>query len=334
MDLSPAPEAVTQSATHKSRTAARVSRALKRLVREPLLHFLLIGIALFALYDHFQRGRGGGESSDRIQLTFEDLHYLDLLFQSQWHRQPTPDEFNRLVEDRIQEEILYREGIAMGLDKEDTIVKRRMAQKLQFLAQDVAAAHEPTTAELESWYKKNTEKFAQPTRLSFRHLYFSSDKRGRNARDDAAKALGRLAGQPQDAEVAGSLADSFMLQDYYRDRPPEYLSKEFGTQFAQAVAKLAPGSWQGPIESGFGWHLVFVDTVIPGRFPAFEEIESEVKTTWLGEQKEQAWRKAYAEMRAKYTVSLPVVSDKGTASATARPPVTQIPTSSNEVPPL
>ena len=96
-----------------------------------------------------------------------------------------------------------------------------------------------------------------------------------------------------------------MFQDYYRDRAPDYLGKEFGPQFAQAVAKLAPGSWQGPVESGFGWHLVFVDTVIPGRVPAFEEIEPDVKTAWLGEQKVQAWQKAYKEMRAKYTVLLP-----------------------------
>ena len=100
-----------------------------------------------------------------------------------------------------------------------------------------------------------------------------------------------------------------MFQDYYRDRAPDYLGKEFGPQFAQAVAKLPPGSWQGPVESGFGWHLVFVDTVIPGRVPAFEEIEPDVKTAWLGEQKAQAWEKAYKEMRAKYTVLLPALPD-------------------------
>ena len=98
---------------------------------------------------------------------------------------------------------------------------------------------------------------------------------------DAAEALAKLAGQPVDAKLAGSLADPFMFQDYYRDRAPDYLGKEFGPQFAVALTSLTPGSWQGPIESGFGWHLVFVDTAIPGRVPAFEEIESEVKTAWL-----------------------------------------------------
>ena len=99
-----------------------------------------------------------------------------------------------------------------------------------------------------------------------------------------------------------------MFQEYYRDRAPDYLGKEFGPQFAQAVEKLPAGSWQGPIESGFGWHLVFVDTVIPGRVPDFEEIEADVKTAWLGEQKALAWDKAYKEMRAKYTVLLPAAA--------------------------
>jgi hypothetical protein len=106
-----------------------------------------------------------------------------------------------------------------------------------------------------------------------------------------------------------------MLQDYYRDRAPEFLGKEFGPQFARAVATLPPASWQGPIESGFGWHLVFVDTVIPGRVPAFEEIEADVRTAWLSEQKALAWQKAYEDMRARYTVFLPAPPDRTSAQA-------------------
>ena len=132
-----------------------------------------------------------------------------------------------------------------------------------------------------------------------------ADRRGAGARDDAQEALAKLAGQPVDAKIAGALADPFMAQDYYRDRAPDYLAKEFGPQFALAAAKLAPGSWQGPIQSGFGWHLVFVDTVIPGRVPSFEESEADVRTAWLGEQKALAWEKSYKGMRANYTVLLP-----------------------------
>ena len=301
------------AAMAKSQRASSILHFMKRLLREPLIHFLLLGAVLFAVDHYVQPARGVAPSSKQIQLSLDDLGQLVMLFQAQWQRQPTAQELNRLVENKVQEEILYREALAMGLDKDDTIVKRRMAQKLQFLAEDVAAAREPTTAELKSWFEKNKAMFAQPSRVSFRHLYFSPDRRGQRARDDASKALAKLAGQPQDAKLAASLADPFMFQDYYRDRAPEYLGKEFGPQFAQAVAKLAPGSWQGPIESGFGWHLVFVDTLIPGRSPAFEEIEPDVKTAWLGEQKAQAWEKAYKEMRAKYTVLIPAPPDSGPA---------------------
>ncbi len=302
---------------------------MKRFLREPLVHFLLLGAMLFVVYHYVQPDRGAAALSKQIQLTLDELAQLALVFQSQWRREPTPEEFARLVETKVQQEILYREALAMGLDKDDEIVKRRMTQKMQFLAEDVAAAREPTTAELKAWYEKNSDKFALPPRLSFRHLYFSPDRRGARAREDAAKALVKLAGQPEDSKLAASFADPFMFQDYYRDRAPDYLGKEFGPQFALAVAKLAPGSWRGPIESGFGWHLVFVDTVIPGRVPAFEEIEADVKTTWLGEQKAEAWEKAYKEIRAKYTVLLPVPPDKESPRADAASPGKKIPASSN-----
>jgi peptidyl-prolyl cis-trans isomerase C len=278
------------------------------------------------VYHYVQPDRGMAPSSKQIQLSLDELAQLTVLFQSQWRREPTPEEFNRLVENKVQQEVLYREALAMGLDKGDEIVKRRMVQKMQFLAEDVAAAREPTTAELKAWYEKSSDKFALPPRLSFRHLYFSPDRRGARAREDAVKALVKLAGQPEDSKLAASLADPFMFQAYYRDRAPEYLGKEFGPQFALAVGKIEPGSWQGPIESGFGWHLVFVDTVIPGRVPAFEEIEPDVKTAWLGEQKALAWAKAYKDMRAKYTVLLPMPSDKGTARAAAPPAKKEITT--------
>jgi len=307
----------------------------QRLLREPLLHFLLLGLALFVIYSYLDRGRFGIEPSKQIVLSLDDLRIMETYFESQWHRQPTPQEFQAMVEDRVKEEVLYREGLAMGLDKDDTIVKRRMAQKVQFLCEDVAAAHEPSTGELKAWFEKNSEKFALPSRYSFRHLYFSPDKRGKNAQQDAAGALTKIAGQPEGSKIAVSTGDSFMFQDYYGDRTPSAIAKEFGPQFAVTLEKLKLGSWQGPVESGYGWHLVFVDTVISGRIPAFEEVEPEVKTAWLGEQKATAWQKAYAEMRAKYTVMLPAPPSNSEVTkkpATTPPARKQVPSSSGEEP--
>jgi peptidyl-prolyl cis-trans isomerase C len=302
---------------------------MKHLSREPLLHFLLLGGALFGVYELAPDARIGPAASKEIRLSLDEISQLTLLYQSQWRRLPTPQELQRLVENKVQQEILYREALAMGLDKDDEIVKRRMAQKMQFLAEDVAAAREPTTAELRIWFERNSANFAQPPRLSFRHLYFSPDRRGARTRDDAQQALAKLAGQPVDAKIARELADPFMFQEYYRDRAPEFLGKEMGPQFALAVAKLTPGSWQGPIESGFGWHLVFVDTVIPGRVPAFEEVEADVRTAWLGEQKTLAWGKAYKELRAKYTVLLPAPPESSAAPSSSQ--VTKAPATSGPV---
>jgi peptidyl-prolyl cis-trans isomerase C len=298
-----------------------VGAVRKRLLREPLVHFLVLGGVLFGAY-FLEREPGTDDASSKeIRLTVDDLAQLLMVFESKWRRQPTEEEFTALVDDRVREDVLYREALTLGLDKEDEIVKRRMAQKMKFLAEDVATAREPTTEELRSWFTRHSGLFATPARYSFRHLYFSPDRRGGAARDDAADALTKLAGQPQGSALATSLGDAFMFQDYYGDRAPQAIAREFGPEFAQAVEKLAPGAWQGPVKSGYGWHLVFVDTVIPGRIPAFEEVAEDVKTAWLGEQKAEAWQKAYDEMRSKYTVLLPVpADDSATASNNAAAP--------------
>ena len=276
---------------------------MNRFLREPLLRFLMLGAVLFGVYAYANRGHSGAEQSKQIELTIDELSQLILVFKAQWQRDPTPEQLRELVEDRVREEILYREALELGIERDDTIVRRRMAQKMQFLAEDVAAAREPTSEELATWHEANREQFALPPRVSFRHLYFSPDRRGEHARDDAVAALTKLAGQPEDSNLA--IANRFMFQEYYRDRAPDFLAKEFGPNFALAVAKMSPGSWQGPFESGLGWHLVFIDTLIPGRVPAFEEVEPEVKQAWLAEQKAEAWERAYRDMRAKYTVRLP-----------------------------
>lgn len=290
---------------------------MKAWLREPLLHFVLIGAALFGLYRLLPELPARVAPEHEIRLTQDEVAQLVLLHQSQWRRPPTVAELAQLVGNKVQQEVLYREALALGLDKDDEIVKRRMAQKMQFLAEDVAAAREPTSDTLRQWFGARQSLFAQPPRLGFRHLYFSRDRRGVRAKDDAQAALARLGGQPEDAALAATLADPFMFQDYYRDRTPEFLAKEFGPGFARAVPALTPGAWQGPVESGFGWHLVYVDTVIPGRVPAFEEIEAEVKQAWLAEQKAQATQQAYREMRAKYTVLLPAPKDEAVTAPAA-----------------
>ena len=282
---------------------------MRRLLQEPLLHFLLIGAGMFVGYALLDRDAGGESSPHEIRLTLDELAQLRTVFISKWYREPTAGEFNALVENRIKEEVLYREALALGLDRDDTIVRRRMAQKMQFLAEDMDAAREPGTDELRAWFELHSELFMLSPRASFRHLYFAADQRRERACSDAESALAQLADEAQDSPRAAVLGDPFMYRDYYGDRTPGELAREFGPDFAQALLKLAPGAWQGPIESGYGWHLVYLDSLVPGRVPAFAEVESEVKTAWLGEQKALAWDSAYREMRTKYKVLLPAVPE-------------------------
>jgi hypothetical protein len=278
----------------------------RRLLREPLVHFLVLGAALFTI-SRFVKPADPTPVNRQIVLTLDDLRQLQIGFAAQWQRAPTEPEMLSMLEGRIKQEILYREALAMGLDRDDEIVKRRMAQKMEFLAEDVSAAHEPTAEELKAYFAKNEKMFTQPARVTFRLLYFSPDKRGQNAWSDANAALAKLKGKSASWDGAAVLGDPFMFQDYMADRTPDQIAKDFGPPFAKALFVQKPGAWTGPLESGYGWHLVYVDTLIPERGAAFEEVEPDVKTAWLATRKAEAWDKAYKEMRAKYELVLPAL---------------------------
>ena len=176
---------------------------------------------------------------------------------------------------------------------------------MEFLADDVSALRDPTADELGAWYAKNSERFAEAGRRSFRHVYFSTDRRGAHAHEDATLALSKLANKPADSPMVATIGDPFMFQVYYGDRSPEQIASVFGSQFAAAVDKVQPGSWQGPIESGLGWHLVFVTSMTPGRVPAYDEIEANIKAGWIYEQRAEARQRAFEAMKAHYEIHLP-----------------------------
>jgi hypothetical protein len=278
---------------------------IRRLLREPLLQFLLIGLGLFGGYRLLNPTFDQREQASRIELTADDLQQIRIAWLAQGRPSPNSAEMQRLVDARVREEILYREALALGLDKADTIVKRRMAQKMEFLFEDVAALREPTADELQTWFEKNAERFTLPARATFRHLYFSPDRRGVRAHDDAARALGKLADTSADSPDAAALADRFMFQDYYADRAFDDVAKAFGPPFAQALFGSTLGAWVGPIQSGYGWHLVWVESMTPARVPGLEEVESEVKTGWIEDQRAEIRARAFDAMRARYEVVLP-----------------------------
>jgi parvulin-like peptidyl-prolyl isomerase len=192
---------------------------------------------------------------------------------------------------------------------------------MEFLAEDVSKLEEPTSGELGAWYEKNKARFVLPPRVSFRHVYLSPDRRGGSAHADAERALARLAGKPMDSPSAATAGDPFMFQDYYGDRSFDELAKAFGPQFARAVVGLQPGAWAGPIESGYGWHVVFVESLTPERMPAYEEIEADVKAAWLEDHRDEVRSRMYETMRTHYEVVLPTTSARDSAAATSARPV-------------
>jgi hypothetical protein len=288
------------------------------------VQFLLIGTVLFLGYQALHPSPEAGTPSTRIELTEDDLRQMSVAWLAQGRPAPTTEQMRSLVDMRVREEILFREALALGLDKGDTIVRRRLAQKMDFLFEDVSALREPTREELKAWFEKLSERFALPPRASFQHLYFSPDRRGARAREDAARALDKLRGKPARAQEGAALADRFMFQDYYGDRSFEELAKLFGPRFAQALLEQQPGSWQGPIESGYGWHLVWVESLTPSRVPAFEEVQAEAKTEWIADQRAETRRRAYEAIRARYEVVLPAPA-KPDASAAGAPSVRKVP---------
>jgi hypothetical protein len=303
LDATP-PEAT--DVENKSKNQYGVSSSTVRyLLREPLVHFLLLGGALFIAYSLFA-STPNQTTSSRIELTAEDLNQLQLTWMAQWKRPPTADELRGLIETKVRQEILYREALSLGLDQGDEIIKRRLAQKIEFLAEDVSTIPEPTHEELKSWFASNSANFALPGRITFRHLYFSPDKRGQNARADAAHLLQRLIAHQGDRSASSEPGDRFMDQDYFTDCSAEQVARVFGTTFSESLFRLNSGSWLGPLESGLGWHLVWIDTITPGRTPAFDDLDlAEVKADWLSRQREETKQKAFASIRERYEVILP-----------------------------
>ncbi|MBB3564352.1 hypothetical protein FHX06_005716 [Rhizobium sp. BK512] len=280
----------------------------QRFLSEPLLHFVIVGVVLFGGYRLFTPVLVEVVDQQKIDLTKDDVRQLAVTWLAQGRPAPTPDEMRSLMDQKVTEEILFREAVSLGLDRDDEIIKRRLAQKMDFLAADLATLDEPSNAQLEEWYAKRSNRFALSPHLSFRHLYFSFDKHGEAAREAAEAAIPSVAGKPADSPEVASVADPFMFRNYYGDATPDQMAKEFGPNFAKALFTLKPGSWQGPVQSGYGWHLIWVDSIEPGRVPAFEEVAPAVKSAWLDERYAEVKSNALKEMRSRYVVSLPTVT--------------------------
>jgi parvulin-like peptidyl-prolyl isomerase len=271
----------------------RLRAILIAAAREPLVHFLVIGAVIFAAIMGVR-----GLERPTVRLEAQDIEQLAEYWASQAQRPPTKDELRGIIQDRIDEEILAREALRLGMDKGDLIIRRRLAQKMAFASEDVGAAKEPSAAELRAAFDRNPGRYALPGKIAFRHVYFSQDRGADAAKAEAEAALKR-------AEAGEAISgDPSMLPLTYADAAPQMLARDYGPDFAAAVAAARPGAWTGPVRSAFGWHLVYVVSRTPGVVPPFETVESEVRANLLAERRRSGNQAFLEKLRRKYKVEI------------------------------
>ena len=299
----------------------------KRLLSEPLLHFMLIGLAIFVLYGTAKDP--ASVSENKILLSAGDVANLAQSWQTRWNRPPTQQELDGLISTYIREQILYREALKLGLDVNDTIVRRRLAQKMDFLFRDLAQPGKPSDEVLKDYVAQNTDRFENPPRFSFDHVYLSPDKRGPNLESDGARILEELRhSSAVDTDFAAA-GDRFMLEQRFVDYSQREISRLMGSRFAEALADVKPGEWTGPIHSGYGLHLVIIHDYVPAGMPEFDLIRGQVEMEYQAEQLRIANEALFNELKSNYeiVVEMPVQEidskeDTGISSeteATSRP---------------
>ena len=272
---------------------------MRRWLGEPLVHFLAIGALLFGVYTWLHRGDAAGSdnSAGPVRITATEISYLTQTWERLQQREPAREELHALVAGYLKEELLGREARELGLDQNDPIIRRRLAQKVEFLVSDTSRLAEPTEDDLRSAYEGNKQRFLTPARVSFVHVFFNPQTR----RDPGGDARTALAALSIGAPIA-KFGDPFPIDAEVRDDILQNVAGQFGDQFAKAVFALKPGAWQGPFASSFGLHLVRVTEATPVRQLAFSEVEPQVRERWRDEHQRAANEQHYETLIKKYGV--------------------------------
>ena len=274
---------------------------LKKLAREPLLHFLLIGAGIYGLYGIYAEG-DDGDNARTITISSSEIRSLGDQWTRSWSRPPTSDELSGIVRERVRTRVLFREAQAMGLDKDDLIIERRLAQKLEFMAQGLLTPQEPSDQILADWYAANSERFKQPDLYTLTQIFFDPDKRGEATLNDAKAALGELVKLDTLPENYDNYGDRIMLQNHYPARSEQELRSLFGSGFADQVVSLDPGVWHGPVLSGYGAHLVLINDVMRTPLPAYEDIKEQLVDAWTTEEIDKLSENFIASLISRYEI--------------------------------
>ncbi len=286
------------------------------LLKEPLLHFFLIGTALFLVFNW----KGGsastpGAQGDRSAITVsrESIERMSDQFTKTWQRQPTEEEKKALIEDLVRSEIYYREAIAIGLDRDDEVLKRRLRQKMEFIFEDISSWADPSDGELKAFMKSHRERYCSDPEIAFRQIFFSREKHGKDAEADARQALAQLAAGTNPETVG----DPTLLPRDVRLSAHRDIGSQFGDGFARNVLALRPGVWSGPVRSAYGLHLVFVSDRKDPRLPDLARVREMVRRDWLAGKQQELKDAAYAKLRQRYFVTVEQPKEPASAVSAA-----------------
>jgi hypothetical protein len=272
-----------------------------KFLKEPLVHFLFVGAALFAAYAVIDRAptQETGSQQRELHIGEGDVRWVAETWTRQWQRSPSQEELRGLVRDLLKEELLAREAHELALDKDDAVVRRRLAQKMTFLIEGTSGLAEPGDGELRQFYEAHHQEFRREARVSFTQVFFDRARAGAQA--TAQQALVELAGASDAALITGK-GDQLLIEPEVRDADEASVAAQFGQDFARAVFALAPGAWHGPIESAYGLHLVRISAITPAAQRPFSEVRNQVLERWREVQRLDAEKRYFAELFKKYQI--------------------------------
>jgi parvulin-like peptidyl-prolyl isomerase len=270
-------------------------QGLKRWLREPILHFVLIGAVLFFVYGRLNPGAG---SAQRIVVTQAVVDDLARQYQARWMRPASQQELANLVEAHVRDEILYREGVALGLDQDDPVIKRRVRQKLEVMSEEPLATTPPSDADLSAYMAQNADRFRLPARLSFEQVYFDGAA--------TAAAVERTVAATKSALARGASPALFgrptLLPREAEGMPADLVARDFGPAFAQTLVQLPLAEWAGPVASSLGAHLVRVSARTPAGLPTLDDVRQQVAREWENTRRERSRSDSYTKLRSRYDV--------------------------------
>ena len=272
----------------------------RRLLAEPLCQFSILGALIFLGYSlsNLAESRPGA-----IVVTQGKINNLTAAFATARQRPPSEEELVGLIQDYIREEVFYREAMELGLDRDDTIIRRRLRQKMEFLSADMAAQNEPTDAELQAYFTAHSESFAVEPRFTFRQVYFDPQRRPSTLARDIDRMLAELRREGSKADI-GARGDSLLLEQQFENVPAIEVKRTFGQEFFEQLLVLAPGKWHGPVTSGYGVHLVFLTQRIEGYVPPLAKVRDTVRRDWANAQRVEASERYFQQMLKRYSVTI------------------------------